>query len=484
MKGAGIVGGQYKPLTDEQVETIHGAALKILDEIGFTYEAGLEDTLDMLARAGAKVDREAARIFFPRELIEEQVALAPEEFTLHSRDGMDDITPGRDRVYMGTGGSTTHLVDLETGEDRPSTLADLHNIARLVEKLDNIHFFVRPCFPTDLDPADYDHNCLFAGFRGTRKHIMQGVNTLDGLYAGLKMAEMMCGDLEKYRAEPFWSTITCFAISPLKLCTTSTTIMQEACRNGVPVALSSAPMAGSTAPITLAGTLALVHAEELVGVTISQLTAPGARVLYGGIPGAANMGTMGYKGGAVECGMMNAAIHQMARYVKVPNYNSAGLSDAKISDAQAGWEKALTAVLAAMGGSNYVHHAAGMLESMAAVAFEQYVIDDEILGQCYRVLRGIEIDEDRLALEAIKAVGPGGNFMTSPHTMAHLRSEIETGNGVTDSRIRERWAADGSKDARQRAREMARAILAADEQPCLEAAVEAAIRREFNILLK
>jgi trimethylamine--corrinoid protein Co-methyltransferase len=258
--------------------------------------------------------------------------------------------------------------------------------------------------------------------------------------------------------------------------------MQEAVRYKIPVALSSAPMAGSTSPLTMAGTLAQLHAEELAGVAICQMTNPGAPLLYGGIPGMANLATMGYCGGAVECGMMNAAIHQLSRHIKVPNYNSSGLSDAKVPDAQAGYEKALTSVLASMGGSNYIHHSAGMLESMLTIAHEQFVIDDEIIGNCCKVLNGIDVDEEHLALEVIDSVGPGGNFMTAPHTMAHMRKEYFNGNGVTDRKNRDRWVKEGSLDARQRALAIAKKLLA-KQTAYIPDEVDTAIREKFNILL-
>jgi len=180
---------------------------------------------------------------------------------------------------------------------------------------------------------------------------------------------------------------------------------------------------------------------------------------------------------------MNAAIHQLAHHIGVPNYNSSGLTDAKIPDAQAGWEKALTTVLAAMGGSNFVHHAAGMLESMLAVAYEQFVIDDEIIGMCCKVLEGIKVDEEHLALEAISQVGPGGSFITSPHTMTHMRREYYNGNGVADQDSRERWMEKGSQDTRTRAREIAKMILARKEKIHITVDIEQAIREKYEILI-
>jgi len=412
----GLAGGLYQPLSPEDIAAIHEASLNILKNIGMTYESGLDETLAMLEGRGLKVDREKARIYFAPDLVEEQAAAAPEQVFLYNRDGSDALDLTQHRVYLGTGGAAVIILDLETGQARSTTLHDMYQLARLTDALDNIHFFVRPCAPTDLPVSEHDANAIFACLKGTAKHVMSGVTNEAGVHKMIDIATMVAGDRDKLMQKPFISVIASFAISPLKLCTQSTLIMLEAVRNRIPVALSAAPMAGSTSPVTMAGTLAQLHAEQLAGITICQLTNPGAPLLYGGIPGRANMRSLAYMGGAVECGMMNAAIHQLAHHIKVPNYNSSGLTDSKIPDAQATWEKALSTVLAAMGGSNYIHHAAGMLESMLAVAYEQYVIDDEIIGMSCKVLEGIPVDAEHLALEAIEEVGPGGGHLSCHHT--------------------------------------------------------------------
>ena len=182
--------------------------------------------------------------------------------------------------------------------------------------------------------------------------------------------------------------------------------------------------------------------------------------------------------------MGNAAIHQLARYIKVPNYNSAGLTESKIPDTQAGYEKGMNILLAAMGGSNYIHHAAGMLDSMLTVGYEQYVIDDEIIGAACKVLKGIDTDSEHLALEVIDAIGPGGNYIISPHTMHHMRSEYFMGNGVSNDQDFARWKAEGGKDTRTRAREIVKKILSEDPAvPYISKKADTAIRQRFNILL-
>ena len=483
MNYMGLAGGQYKPLSEKDVETIHEASLDILTKIGFTYEAGLDNTLVMLENDGAVVDRKINRIYFPRDLIIEQAAKAPARVMLYSRDGRNDLNLTEDRVHLGTGGAAIKILDLETEDPRPSTLDDLYQLGRLVDRLENIHFFLRPCIPTDIPESEYDVNTYYACLKSTAKHVMSGVNDVTELHRVIDLAAMIAGGKDQLQARPFVSVITSFAISPLKLCTQSTLIMQEAIRNRIPVALSAAPMSGSTSPITMAGTLAQLHAEQLAGICICQLTTPGAPLLYGGIPGRANLVSMGYLGGAVECGMMNAAIHQLSNHIQVPNYNSSGLTDSKIPDAQAGWEKAATTLLAAMGGSNFVHHAAGMLESMLTVAYEQYVIDDEIIGMCGKVLQGIEVDPEHLALDVIEAVGPGGSFMISDHTLDHLRSEYYLGNRITDQQNRELWEKDGALDARARGRQIAKKILAEEPKSYIPQDLDRAIRMKFNILL-
>ena len=479
----GLSGGQYKPLSDAGITTIHNAAVTILEKTGMTFESGLDDTLNMLENAGARVDRSQGRIRFPGKLIEEQVKKAPGRVILYSRDGNNDLDLTENRVYLGTGGAAIKVLDLETGKPRSTTLQDIYQIGRLVDRLKHIHFYLRPCIPTDITESDYDINMFYACLKSTAKHVMSGVNNEAGFHQIVDLASIIAGDKSLLQQRPFISIITSFAISPLKLCTQSTRIMQEANRLKIPVALSAAPMSGSTSPMTMAGTLAQLHAEQLAGICICQLTQPGAPILYGGIPGMANLKTMGYLGGAVECGMMNAAIHQLAHHVGVPNYNSSGLTDAKVPDAQAGWEKAMTTLLAAMGGSNYVHHAAGMLESMLAVAYEQFVIDDEIIGMCCKVLEGINVDPDHLALDVIDSVGPGGNFMTSDHTMKYMRKEYFPGNGVTDSRSRYKWEKDGALDARDRARNLAKRILSETPVSHISEDMDRSIRNQFKILL-
>ena len=483
MRLKGLSGGIYRPLSEKQIRSIHDASLVLLEKIGVAYDPGIDEIIALLEQAGAQVDRKKRRITFPRQLIAAQAAKAPARVVLYSRDGDNDLNLTGHNVYMGTGGAAVRILDLDTGQPRPTTLKDLYRVGRLVDCLDNIHFLLRPCIPTDIPESAHDVNMFYSCLKATGKHVMSGVSGEAGVHRVVDLASIVAGGEQKLKQKPFISMIAAFCISPLRLSSRSIRILQAAVQSRIPLALAAAPMSGSTSPVTMAGTLAQLHAEQLAGICICQSIRPGAPLLYGGIPGMANMNTMGYRGGAVECGMMNAAVHQLAHHIKVPNYNSSGLTDSKLPDTQAGWEKAMTTLLAAMGGSNYIHHAAGMLESMLSIAYEQYVIDDEIIGMCCKVLKGIEVDKEHLALKAIETVGPGGNFITATHTLEHMRREYFMGSGITNSKNRDRWEAEGAKDAGKRAREMVKSILDREEPSYIPEAADKVIRKKFEILL-
>jgi trimethylamine--corrinoid protein Co-methyltransferase len=240
-------------------------------------------------------------------------------------------------------------------------------------------------------------------------------------------------------------------------------------------------MAGSTSPVTLAGSLVQLNAEQLSGIVLTQLARPGTPVLAGYIPGVADMRSGEYLGGTVEFGMMQAAAAQLAQFYRVPIYCSGGMSDAKVPNAQAGYEKMATFMLAAMGGANYIHHAIGMVANMSAVSLEQAVIDDEIVGMALRVLRGILVNDKTLAVEAIARVGPGGHHLMDPLTLAFMRSEHFQPR-VSDRRNRACWEAEGRRDVRARASARVARLLAAPSAPPWPAEIDAAVRSQFDIL--
>jgi trimethylamine--corrinoid protein Co-methyltransferase len=214
---------------------------------------------------------------------------------------------------------------------------------------------------------------------------------------------------------------------------------------------------------------------------LTQLVRPGTPVLAGYIPGVSDMRSGDYLGGTVEFGLMQAAAAQLAHFYGVPIYCSGGMTDAKVPDAQAGYEKMATFLLSAMSGANYIHHAIGMINNMSAASLEQAVIDDEIVGMALRTLRGIDVNPATLATEAIERIGPGGHYLTDPHTIQFMRSEYFQPR-VADRQNRASWELEGRQDTRARASTRVARLLTGPAAMPLSPEVDAAIRARFRIL--
>jgi trimethylamine--corrinoid protein Co-methyltransferase len=473
--GKGLVGGQYRPLTDDQVERIHKASLAILARTGVQVEE--PEALRLFEEAGAEVDENHVRL--PQALVEDGVDRAPSRVVLAGRDPKDDLILEGARVHIGTGGAALQVLDLETGEIRKAVLQDVADMARIVDALDNIHFYLIPIYPTDLPEEQVEISKYYASLANTTKHVQAGVYTVKGIRDVVEMSERIVGGAEALRRRPIVSFITSWMVSPLKFAADVTTLLLECCRQRLPVVLSAAPMAGSTAPVTLAGLLAQLNAEQLAGLTLTQLAQPGCPVLIGPIPATADLRSGKYLGGSVELGLTNAAIAQLAQFYQVPIYNSAGMTEAKIPDVQAGMEKAQSVIQVALAGANFIHHAAGMLEDMSTIAYEQFVIDNEMLGMAMRAVRGVEVNDDTLALTAIDRVGPGGHFLMDEHTLRYMRTEHYYPSDVFDRRGRELWEEAGATDAWTRAKKAARRILAEHEPEPLDPEVDSWIRERF-----
>jgi len=474
----GPVGGQYRPLTLEQIEHIHQASLTLLAQTGIHVEH--EEALALYREGGARVD--GARVTIPASMVAEALEKTPSSVLLAGRDPDQDVVLEGRRVYAGTGGSPTTVLDPGADAVRPAVLRDLVDFARLADALEYCDFIVVPVHPTDVPEEDVPVNRFYACLANSDKHVMGGVGSVEGARQVIEMGAMIAGGLGHLQERPFISAITCWMVSPLHLDTGVTDILIEWCKAGLPVALSSAPMAGSTSPVTLAGTLVQLNAEQLSGIVLTQLVRTGTPVLAGYIPGVADMRTGGYLGGAVEFGMMQAAAAQMAHFYRVPIYCSGGMTDAKLPDAQAGYEKMATFLLAAMGGGNYIHHAIGMITNMSSASLEQAIIDDDIVGMAMRVLRGIDVSEATTAVDAIQRVGPGGHYLMDPHTMRFMRSDFFYPR-VADRQNRVAWEEGGREGTRARAVARVKDLVRTHRSPGLPAGADAAIRSRFNVLV-
>jgi len=456
MTNGGIEGGSYKPFSMAQIEMLHKASMKVFEEVGM--EVHSERALEIFAAAGADVDFSTKRVRASEDWIMNIVKRAPSQVTLCGREEKNDLILGGTCVYLGTGGTALNVLDIETGKRRRTTLSDVRQTAKLVDALDNIHFFVLPVYPSELSKENVDINRFYAGISNTSKHVMGGVYSIEGVRKVIRMAEEIAGSREALRKRPFISMITNI-MSPLKMDGTYTDLMLEVIEAGIPLATPPAPISGATSPVTLAGTLVQLNVEALSGLMLAQIVNPGTPVLYSVVPTTADMRTMGFLFGAVENGIMNAVCAQLAQYYNLPIYATAGVTESKIPDVQSGYEKMSTSMMAALAGANYIHDAGGLIESGLSIAYEQYVIDDEINGMVLRAVRGIEINDETLSLDVIKRVGPGGNYISDEQTYKYMRTEFFLPR-VADRSPVAIWEENGSIDGREKARRIAKDILA------------------------
>lgn len=473
----GFQGGQYRPLKEEEVRTIHAQTIALLEDPGI--KVANPEAFEVFARHGAKVDQEKWRVQISQAMLEDALASAPKKIVLCGREEKNHLDLSGKRVYFGTGGTVLNILDLETGQRRLTTLQDLKDYARLVDALPEVHFFMIPVFPHEVSLEKMDVSRFYWSLANTSKHVTGGVYTRQGIQDVVALAAEIAGGKEKLLREPLISMVTC-VVSPLTLDVQYGGFLVEVARQGIPLVCPSEPLAGATSPCTLAGTVLQCNAETLAGFVLAQLVRPGTPILYGTVATNMEMKTGAYLSGSVEMGLVNAACAQMAQFYGVPLYATAGMSDAKIPDIQAGYEKMATAMLTALAGANFIHDAAGFLEFCTTASFAQVVIDAEIIGMCMRAVRGIEVNPETLAVEVIRKVGPGGNFLSEAHTLKHFRAEFFY-PPVADRQSRKAWEEKGAKDAAARARDLAREILRNHRPLPLPPEVEAKILASFPV---
>jgi trimethylamine--corrinoid protein Co-methyltransferase len=463
----------YKPLSDKAIQDIHNGSLELLSEVGI--EVANDQARDILARHGAGIVDDH-RVTIPTKLVEDSIQQIPSEFMLYGRDAQNHIHYRPGCFYASTGGSAQYVLDLE-GKRRWATCKDLHDIISLVDHLSHIDLISLPVYLNDIRKENVDVNRFYAGLKNTTKHIIGAVYTTEGLEKVSQMAEIIGG--ENWKTKPIISIVLCPVISPLRMDEFATNVMVAATKKGIITYNFSMTQVGCTAPMTIAGTLATLNAEVLAVSTLIQLIHPGLPTLYCSVPGLTDLKTGQFVTGGIEYALLNAGATQMAQFYNMPIWATAGRTDSKIPDAQAGYEHALTIPYVVLAGANHVSCGAGFIDFVLTVSFEQYVIDNEIIGMVKRMRSGFEVKPETLALEVVKHVGPGGNFMAEEHTVNHMRTELYQPT-LSDRLGRETWEAQGSQDTRARACEMARNYIENHEPKGLTPAQERDILKSIE----
>ncbi|HMO71717.1 MAG TPA: trimethylamine methyltransferase family protein, partial [Paracoccaceae bacterium] len=420
---AGLPGGQYRPLTDAGVQRIHQAALQALEEIGLANAP--PSGVEILTGAGALPGADG-RIRFPRALVEDMLAIAARDITLFARDEKFDLHLAGSNVHFGTAGAAVHVVDLGSNTYRDSTAQDLYDAARLAEHLDNLHFFQRICVCRDVaDNFQMDMNTLYACLSGTRKHVGTSFSDPSHVAGGFDLLHLVAGGEAEWRARPFVSNSNCFVVPPMKFAEESCITMEACIRAGMPMLLLSAGQAGATAPAPIALAIVQAVAECLAGVVYVNAIAPGHPAVFGTWPFVSDLRTGAMSGGSAEQALLTAGCAQMHRFYGLPGGAASGITDAKLPDMQAGWEQGITNVLAGLAGLNMCYESAGMYASLLGFSHEGMVLADDILGQVLRCVRGIEVTEDKVSIEAMRQVcmGGPGHYLGSDQTLALMQSE-------------------------------------------------------------
>lgn len=478
----GMVGGLYKPLTPDDVDRICDTAFQLLEEIGVA--GPIPDTLERALDSGGFLN-DHERLCFSRAMVEDVISGAAREYTLYGREDQYDLQIGGDRVHFATCGEAVRALDPGSDEYRPSTIADIHDFARLADALEHIHIFAQTVIANELsdDTLLHDINAAYAMLNGTNKHICMAVMDAHSVDAVFQMAHIYAGGEDAFRKRPFFSIGQCPIVSPLKFGEENSEAITRAIQYGAPIEFATVPQSGATGPAALAGNLALSTAETLAALMLVNLVKPGHPVSLGNWPFVSDLRTGAFSGGSGEEAVMMAAASQIINHLDLPSHTAAGMSDAILPDAQSGYEKGITNVLAGQAGCNWISEAAGMLGSLMCCSYEAMVIDNDMLGNVQRTIRGIEVNDETLSYEVIKntVTGPG-HFLGDDQTLKLMETEFLYPD-IANRDGFDAWLSQGGKDVRARATEKVTELLATHYPIPFDPDRDEEVRRRFDIRL-
>ncbi|MEO1640220.1 MAG: trimethylamine methyltransferase family protein [Pseudomonadota bacterium] len=476
----GQIGGAYKPLTEAELNAIFDTTLRLLETLGL---GEVPERLRADLEAAGAVSDASGRILFPPTLVQDAIDQAAKTFVLHGRDSARSIEVGGNRVHFGTGGAAVQTLDLDTQTYRPSTLQDLHRLTRLQDALANVSWYTRCCVATDVpDNFDLDVNTAYALLKNTTKPVATSFTLAAHVAPIVEMLDIAAGGPGAFAERPFLKAHISPIISPMRFGEDAVDVVYECIRHNIPISCITAAQAGATAPATMAGFLAQSLAETLASLIMVHAIQPGFPMVFSNWPLVVDLRTGAFAGGSGETALLNAASAQLSNWLGLPSGVACSMTDAKAIDAQYGMEKGLTSLAAALAGGNLIYESSGMTASLLGASFEAFVLDDEMHSHTYRILRGIEVNEDNLGYQAIvDAVLGDGHFLGGAHTHAAMERDYFYPS-LADRAEPRSWAQDGKKDAWARANAKARELLETHRPAYLTPEQDAAIRSRFNIL--
>ena len=418
--------GRFEPavrlnvLGKDAISKIHNATLEVLERTGVTIntEEGRKTLLD----AGCKPGDDDNVIRIPAKLVESAIKSAPSSVVLSNRRGEESCFLGGWVTSYGTGSDCPFILDRQTEEKRLCTYEDVAGGALVCDYLDNFNFVMPVGIISDRPTSVADVYEVEATMRNTTKPVVFTAHNKRTLQASIDLAAAAAGGLDKLQEKP---TICLYAepTSPLKHMPEATDKLIHAARMRIPVIFTPCPLMGATAPATGAGLLVLANAESLSGLVIHQLVNPGAPFIFGGVMNLLDMSTTIAPYGSPELHQLCAALTSLAHHYELPMFGTCGCSDAKRVDAQAGLEVGFSTLMATLSGQNLIHDI-GFLESALITSYEMYILTDEAIGMAKHIARGVQVNDDTLAVDVIGSVGQKGNFLAEEHTLKQFRKEF------------------------------------------------------------
>ena len=471
----------FKPLTEAEVQQIHRAALHLLEQIGMANPT--PRIRETALRQGCRLSQ-SGRLLFPASLVEDTLVNAAIQFPVYGRDAAFDFEAKPGQVTFCTGGAAVSMLDLVERTYRPSLLADLYDLARLADTLDNVQWFTRPVVATEIsDLFELDVNTIYACAAGTRKHIATSLTKGEHLYQLVPLLDLLGKGDGSFKTRPFCTVHATTVVSPMTFATDSLEVACAAVDIGMPIHCQTGPQAGATAPAALAGTLVQGCAESLASLTLINLLQPGHPVIMGNWVFVSDLRTGAFSGGGGEQALLGAASGQMAAFYGVPGGMGAGMTDSKLPDNQAGFEKALTLLLAALSGGGFVYESVGMLSSLLGCSFESMIIDNDMLSNIRRIAKGIEVTDETLSVSVVADVtSETGHFLGHRQTMDLMESEYVYPQQA-DRLSPDDWQQNGSRDSWDRATLRAKQILRTHYPNYIHPDTDARIRQQYNIRL-
>jgi trimethylamine--corrinoid protein Co-methyltransferase len=447
-------------LSQDHVHEIHRASLVVLEKAG--YKILCDEALTLLKRAGAHVDGEIAKT--PQHIVEECIRLAPKGFVLYDRDGNRALELEGRKSYFGTSTASPNTRDALTQQIHPTRVDDIARGALIADALPNIDWVMPMGSSQDVPGQAAELHEFEAVVSHTRKPVVFIAYSPRGHQIVFDMAAEVAGGMDRLRERPFLVAYP-EPITPLVYPRGVAEKLLYTAGLGMPVIGGPAEQAGGTSPVTMAGTLVVMNAETLMGLVLSQLKRPGTPYVLGGVPSIMDMVTGNLPMGAPELSLMTAAYGDIARFYGLPTWGTAGCTDAKTLDQQAGIESTFSCLAQALGGINLIHDV-GYLDMGMICSAEMLVMGDEVVGMVKRYLQGITVDAETLAQEIIQKVGPGGNFLLEDHTFTNFRKEHWIPTLMARQKY-DTWENEGGKTMGERVQEKIRHILETHRVPSL-----------------